>query len=176
MNEIDGLIDSLLLKRPAGFRNKDLAEALGVSRARASQLISNRVRWGELAKARKSRRSRYVRGDNYNRWDVGLAFGTVRNGFWQNLVQDYRRLAYLSLSGLGLTNLRTRQQVRMALRGLSYPQRFLIIDLAGVRSISFAATHELFVEVPNRDLLAVEAINADPAAAQTIRRVMRMQR
>jgi hypothetical protein len=48
VDRIDEAIDSLLGERPEGFRNKDLAAALGVSRPRASQILSARRRCGEL--------------------------------------------------------------------------------------------------------------------------------
>src|SRR5260370_42141550 len=45
---------------PAGFRNKHLAEALSVSRARASQVLGRRILSGEPARTRKGN-GEYIR-------------------------------------------------------------------------------------------------------------------
>ena len=50
MKDVDRVIDELLVERPAGFGNKHLAEALGVSRSRACRILAIRVLSGELAR------------------------------------------------------------------------------------------------------------------------------
>lgn len=75
-----------------------------------------------------------------------------------------------------MTDLRTRQQVRAALRGLSKDSHdFLVVDFEGVRSISHSAATELFVEVPQHGILHVEAINMEASVAQTVSRVIRFE-
>ncbi len=92
------------------------------------------------------------------------------------MVASHPKLAYLALLSLGLSDLRTRQQVRTAVRGLpDHPHHFLIVDFEGVRSISQSAVKELFVEVPLRGLLWVEAINMEASVARTVWRVVRFE-
>jgi hypothetical protein len=75
-----------------------------------------------------------------------------------------------------LTDLRSRQQVATALRGLAdHPHDFLIVDFEGVRSISQSAIKELFFEVPLRGILYVEAINMEASVARTVWRVARFE-
>jgi hypothetical protein len=50
--------------------------------------------------------------------------------------------------------------------------RFLIVDFEGVQSISDAAARELFIRLPLYWGMRVEAINAEPRVAQTIRHVV----
>src|ERR1700716_3258193 len=144
MRDIEPVIDALLGKRPDGFRNKHLAEALGVSRARASQLLGPRVLSGELART-DGPRSRYIRGPARGRADGSFARGARAGGFWKVLVDAYPQLVYVALRGLGLTELRTRQQIQAALRGVMDHQLFLVVDFEGVHSISEAAARELFL-------------------------------
>src|SRR5215470_6723051 len=40
MMDVEPLIETLLLRRPRGFRNKHFADAVGLSRSRASQLTA----------------------------------------------------------------------------------------------------------------------------------------
>jgi hypothetical protein len=167
------VIDALLAKWPAGFRNKHLAEALGVSRARASQLLSPRLLSGELARTAAGR-ARYIRGPDCGRVPGGIARGAVPRGFWREVVEDYPKLAYVALSRLALTDLRTRQQVRTALRGLAYGQRFLVVGFEGVHSISQAASHELFINAAQRSGMFIEPINLEPGVARTVWRLARL--
>src|SRR5262249_27875589 len=113
---VDIVIDQLLRRRPDGFRNKHLAQALGVSRARASQLLAIRVRSGELAR-RIHGRVGFVRGPDHPESPTAGARAT-ESYFWKDVVARYPQVAYVSLAGLGLTELRTRQQLREAVRNL----------------------------------------------------------
>ena len=69
----------------------------------------------------------------------------------------YPDLVYLGLRGVGLTEVRTRQQIRGALRGAMDHRRFLIVDFEVVRFISDAAARELFGPLPRRWGMLVEA-------------------
>jgi hypothetical protein len=80
---------------------------------------------------------------------------------------------YVALSRLGFNELRTRQQVRAALRGVHYCRRFLVVDFEGVHAISEAASHELFHKVPRYTGLLVEPINLEPPVARTVWHVIR---
>lgn len=172
MKDIQHVIDALLAARPAGFRNKHLAEALGVSRGRISQLLAPRVLLGELKRTGDGP-IRYIRGPACGNAPGGVARGVLPRGFWSALVQDCPNLAYVALAGLALTDLRTRQQVQTVLRGLTSHRYFLVVDFGGVRSISESASHELFIRVPRRDCMMVEPINLEPAVARTISHVLR---
>ena len=175
MNDIERVIEELLARWPAGFRNKHLAAALGVSRPRVCQLLAPRVLSGELERTGEGR-GRYIRGRDSAKSRTSFARGAVHGGFWRALVASYPKLAYLALVSLGLTDLRTRQQVRSAMRGLpEHPHHFLIVDFEGVRSISRSAVKELFVEIPLHGLLYVEAINMEASVAQTVWRVVRFE-
>src|SRR5262249_43324901 len=121
---VDIVIDQLLRRRPDGFRNKHLAQALGVSRARASQLLAIRVRSGELA--------RRIHG----------------------------------------TELRTRQQLREAVRNLPTDAKFLLLDLDGVQALSPAAAKEILFARPSN--LNIEANNAEPAVKIALGRIRRL--
>ncbi len=175
MNDIEQVIEELLEKWPAGFRNKHLAAALGVSRPRACQLLAPRVLAGELERTGEGR-GRYIRGPDNAKSRTGFARGALPAGFWRALAESYPKLAYLALGSLALADLRTRQQVRAALRGL--PKRsyeFLVVDFEGVRSISHSAATELFVEVPPHGIMYVEAINMEASLARTVARVIRFE-
>ena len=167
MRDIEAVIEALLANRPDGFRNKHLAEALGVSPARACQLLARRVLSGELART-EGPRSKYIRGPDRGEADGSLARGAHFRGFWKVLVDAYPELVYVALRGLGLTEVRTRQQIRGALRGAMDYRRFLIVDFEGVRFISEAASRELFLTAPRRWGLLVEAINLESRVAQAI--------
>jgi hypothetical protein len=175
MSDVDQVIEELLEKWPAGFRNKHLAAALGVSRPRACQLLASRVLSGELERTGEGR-GRYIRGMDHGNSRAGFARGALPLGFWRALVESQPKLGYLALSSIGLTDLRTRQQVRAALRGL--PERhhdFLVVDFEGVQSISPSAGKELFVGVPRHGILYVEAINMDASLARIVSRVIRFE-
>lgn len=171
MADVQQVIAALLAKWPAGFRNKHLAEALGVSRARACQLLAPLVRSGELAR-RGAGRGEYVRGPD---WDMArVAHETPSRSFWVALMQDYPNLAYVALSRLDVTELRTRQQLRAALRGVVDRPRFLIVDFEGVSSISRAVAHELFFKLPKQARTYVEPINLEPVVARIVWQVVRL--
>jgi hypothetical protein len=167
MRDIEPVIEALLARRPAGFRNKHLAEALGVSQTRACQLLASRVLSGELART-EGPRSQYIRGPDRGEADEGLARGAGSGGFWRELVHAYPEVVYVALRALGLIELRTRQQIRGALRGAMDYRRFLIVDFEGVQFISAAASRELFVTLPRRWGMLVEAINVESRVVQTI--------
>jgi hypothetical protein len=173
MRDIKSVIEALLAKRPNGFRNKHLAEALGVSPSRACQLLARRILSGELARI-DGPRSRYIRGHDRGVADGSFARGAAPRGFWRALVEDYPKLAYVALRGLGLTELRTRQRIRAELRGMIGRPRYLVVDFEGVDTISEAVARELFLEVPAYWGMQVEAINADPRVAQTIQYIVRV--
>jgi hypothetical protein len=172
IKDIDPVIEDLLDAWPRGFRTKQLAGALGVSSGRASQLLAPRIMSRELARAGE-RRGLYIRGPDWGKEFGAVARGADPASFWKALVKDCPRLAYVALSGLGFSQLRTRGQVRMALRHLSYGRPFLIVDFQGVHSISESASDELFVKVPRTEAILVEPINLDPAIARTISHVLR---
>jgi hypothetical protein len=171
MRDIEPVIEGLLAKRPDGFRNKELAEALGVSQGRACQLLARRVVSGELGRT-EGPWTRYIRGRDRGEANRGLARGARRWGFWRELVDAFPQLVYVGARRLGLTDLRTRQQLRRALEGMIDHGRFLIVDFEGVQSISDAAARELFIRLPLYWGMRVEAINAEPRVAQTIRHVV----
>ncbi len=173
MRDVQPIIDALLAKWPAGFRNKHLAEALGVSRARACQLLAPRVRSGELAR-RGDGRGKYIRGpDRGTAPSVSTARETFAGWFWSALMRDCPNIAYVALSRLPLTGLRTRQQLRAALRGVVHRQDFLIVDFEGMSSISRAAAHELLFRLPQDGAIFVEPINLEPAVARIVWQVVR---
>ncbi len=172
IKEIHPILEALLATSPRGFRNKHLAQALGVSPSRASQLLAPRIVSRELARAGEGR-GLYIRGPDWGKASGAVARGAVPGSFWKALVKDCPRLAYVALSGLALTQLRTRGQVCTVLRHLSCDRPFLIVDFQGVHSISEAASHELFVRVPRSEAILVEPINLDPAIAKTIFHVLR---
>jgi hypothetical protein len=175
MNDIEQVIEELLARWPAGFRNKHLAAALGVSRPRACQLLAPRVLSGELERTGEGR-GRYIRGQDTGESRTGFARGALPAGFWRALVESYPKLAYVALGSLALTDLRTRQQVRAALRGLpKHSHDFLVVDFEGVRSISHSAATALFVEVPQRRIVYIEAINMEASVARTVSRVIRFE-
>jgi hypothetical protein len=149
-----------------------LAQALGVSEGRASQLLARRILSGELARA-GDRRGLYIRGPDWDKAPGAVARGTAPGSFWKALVENCPRLAYVALSGIGLTQLRTRSQVRTALRHLSWGQAFLIVDFQDVHSISESACHELFVRLPRTEATFVQPINPGPAIASIISHVIR---
>jgi hypothetical protein len=102
-----------------------------------------------------------------------VARGATPDGFWRSLVRYCPAVGYVALGSLALNYVRTRLQVRAALDGLLYRHRFLVVDFEGVRSISEAASHELFLEVPRRTTTFVEPINLEPAVSQIISRTIR---
>ena len=148
-----------------------LAQALGVSPSRASRLLARRIKSRELARV-GDRSGMYIRGPDWGDAPRAVARGAAPGSFWKALIEDCPRLAYVALSGLALTQLRTREQVCTVLRHLSYRRPFLIVDFQGVHSISESACHELFVRVPRSQAILVEPINLDPAIARTISRVL----
>jgi hypothetical protein len=172
IKDIHPMIEALLTTSPRGFRNKHLAQALGVSPGRASKLLAPRIVSRELARAGEGR-GLYIRGPDWGKASGGVARGAVPGSFWKALVEDCPHVAYVALSGPALAQLRTRGQVCTALRNLSRDRLFLIVDFEGVQSISPAASHELFVRVPRSEAILVEPINLDPAIAQTISHVLR---
>jgi len=172
VRDIKAVIEALLARRPNGFRNKHVAEALGISPARACQLLARLIQLGELARI-DGPRSRYVRGRESGTADGRLVRGARREGFWRSLVQAYPGLAYVALRGLGLTELRTRKQIRTELRGVIQGPRYLVVDFEGVNFISEASARELFREIPLYWRVRVEAINAEPRVTQTIQYVLR---
>ncbi len=155
------------MKWPDGFRNKHMAQALGVSRARVSQLLAPRVLSGELARKRSGRRG-YVRGPNHRDAPGAGARSAPANSFWKQLVEHSPKVAYVALSRLGLIDLRTRRQIRDAVRGLSSEKYFLLVDFEGVQSISPAAANELLFKVSYYNLISVQPINLEPAVARTL--------
>ena len=172
VKDVEKVIEVLLVKRPAGFRNKHFAEAFGVSQSRACRLLAPRVLSGELARTGEGR-GKYVRGTDAGIAAGGVARGALAGGLWRGLAEECPRLAYVALSRLALTDLRTRQQVRAALRGLDYHRQFLVVDFEGVHSISPAAAQELFLKVPREMFLFVEPINMDPVIARIVWHVIR---
>lgn len=167
MRDLESLIDELFVKWPDGFRNKHMAQALGVSRARVSQLLAPRVLSGELARKRSGRRG-YVRGPNHRDTPGAGARGAPANSFWRHLVEQNPKVAYVALSRLGLFDLRTRRQIRDAVRGLSYEKYFLLMDFEGVQSISCAAANELLFRLSHYQMIWVQPINLEPAVARTV--------
>jgi|SRR5229473_761648 hypothetical protein len=167
MRDIEPVIEALLAQRPTGFRNKHLAEALGVSHTRACQLLASRVLSGELQRT-EGPRSQYIRGPDRGEADGSLARGARAWGFWKVLVDAYPKLVYVSLRAVGLIEVRTRRQIRGALRGAMDYRRFLIVDFEGVRFISDAASRELFITLARRWGMLVEAINLDSRVAQSV--------
>lgn len=86
MKDIEQVIEELLDKWPAGFRNKHLAAALGVSRPRACQLLAPRVLSGELERTGEGR-GRYIRGPDHGKSRTGFVRGALPAGFWRALVR-----------------------------------------------------------------------------------------
>src|SRR5260370_27906561 len=175
MRNVEAVIEFVLRERPNGFRNKHVAEALGISPARACQLLARRIRSGELSRI-DGPRTRYIRGYDPRVAKEGFARGAPFTSFWRTLTTDYPKLAYVSLRGLGLTELRTRQQIRTALRGMIDRPWHLVVDFDAVHSVADAAAHELFLSIPGYWGMQVEAINADPQVGQAIQYVVRVGR
>jgi hypothetical protein len=146
VKDVEKVIEALLLKRPAGFRNKHFAEALGVSQSRACRILAPRVLSGELARTGEGR-GKYVRGTDAGIAVGGVARGAIRGGLWSELAKDCPRLAYVAFSRLALTDLRTRQQVR--------------------------AAQELLLKVPRYMLMLVEPINMEHVVARIVWHVIR---
>jgi hypothetical protein len=173
MEDVQALIETLLLRRPRGFRNKHFAEAVGLSRSRASRLLARLVLSGELTRLGEGR-GPYVHGPYYGTTAAGIARGALPKGFWSALVEDYPDVVYVALHRLGLTEVRTRQQLRTALHGLlDNPKRYLIVDFEGVRALSDAAACELLFKIRREFYARVEPINLEPAVARTVWRVLR---
>ena len=168
---VEMVIEELLEQRPDGFRNKHLAQALGVSRSRASQLLTSRVLSGQLAR-RIQGRAGFVRGPDHPDSPHAGARAT-ESGFWKTLVQSYPQIAYVSLAGLGVTELRTRQQVRQALANLPNRPSHVIVDLEGLQSLSPAAAKEIVFGRLNYWSF-VEAINPGPAVKRALERIRRL--
>ena len=171
MRDIQHVFEALFARWPDGFRNKHLAQALGVSRARASQLLASRVLSGELATVDEGRR-KYVRGRDSGA-SGGVARGSLAHSLWRSIARDCACLAYVAFSSLGLSQLRTRQQVRAALRGIEYPRRYLVADFEGVHSVSRAACAELFITVSERSGILVQPIHLEPMLARKVLSVVR---
>ena len=173
MRDSQPLIDALLARRPSGFRNKHFAEALGVSRSRASHVLARLVLSGELTRLGEGR-GPYVRGPEYSHASGSVARGARRDGFWFALVADCPRIVYVALSRLGLNEVRTRRQIQTALHGLlDDPMRYLVVDFEGVHALSDAAASELLLRVPREFSVRVEPINLEPLVARTVWRVLR---
>jgi len=172
VKDVDTAVDELLVKRPTGFRNKHLAEALGVSRSRACRILASRVLSGELARKGEGP-GKYVRGMSTGFTPGGVARGVRPETFWRMLADTCSSLAYVALRGLCLTDLRTRHQVRTLVRGLDFFQRFLVVDFEGVHSISRAAALELFLKTPWRMHISVEPINMELSVARAVWLVIR---
>jgi len=173
MEDVQALIETLLLRRPRGFRNKHFAEAVGLSRSRVSRLLARLVLSGELTRLGEGR-GPYVRGPHCGITAAGIARGALPNGFWSALVEDYPDVVYIALNRLGLSEVRTRQQLRAALHGLlDYPKRYLIVDFEGVHALSDAAACELLCKIRREFSVRVEAINLEAPVARTVLRVLR---
>jgi len=169
---VDLVIEELLEQRRDGFRNKHLAQALGVSRSRASQLLAARVLSGQLAR-RIHGRAGFIRGpDHPDSPDAGAR--ATQSYFWKNLVHRYPRIAYVSMAGLGLTELRTRRQVRQALANLSDGTSHVIIDLDGVDALSPAAAKEIVFGRSIVPLAQIEPINPEHAVKRALERIHRL--
>ena len=171
MRDMQLVIEELLARWPAGFRNKHLAQALGVSRSRASRVLKALLRSGELARVGEELK-RYVRGPDCGRPHGGVARASPPNGFWRRLVQDCPTVAYVALGNLDGPGLRTRQQARALLRGVDN-QSYLVVDFEGLHSVSETACQEFLVKLPRRRGIAVQPINLEPAVAQTAWHVLR---
>ena len=169
---VDAVIEDLLDQRPDGFRNKHLAYALGVSRSRASQLLAARVLSGELGR-RTSGRAGFIRGPNHPESPDAGARATDWY-FWQYLVLSCPKIAYVSLAGLGMTELRTRQQMRKALRNLPGIASFVLLDLEGIHALSPAAAKEILFGRPCFPRVYIEPINAEPAVKRALERIRRL--
>src|SRR6266849_5221148 len=87
VKDVENVIQALLLKRPAGFRNKHFAEALGVSQSRACRILAPRVLSGELARTGEGR-GKYVRGTDAGIAAGGVARGGAPGGLWSELAKD----------------------------------------------------------------------------------------
>jgi hypothetical protein len=170
-DEVEEALLSLFGKYPNGFRNKHLAQALGVSRARASQLLSARVRWRELT-ALGDFRLCYVRGPAFRNGFAERARGAADRSFWEYLVASCRQIAYVRLRTLTSADLRTRSQVRHYVQGVAPRAGFLIVDFDGVSSVSDSALGELFLSIPENDMAQVKGINMAPEVAQRLRRFL----
>jgi len=130
IKDIQPIIEALLTTSPRGFRNMHLAQALGVSPSRASRLLARRIKSRELARV-GDRSGMYIRGPDWGDVPRAVARGAAPGSFWKALIEDCPRLAYVALSGLALTQLRTREQVCTVLR---HRRPFLIVDFRGVHS------------------------------------------
>jgi hypothetical protein len=164
VDRIDEAIDALLEKRPEGFRNKDLATALGVSRPRASQILSARQRCGELVVANERRRGRYVRGPG------SVTHLSTDARFWRSLTERCPCIAYYPLRAGGSPRLIRRSQVRAVIRVHRFEQRFALVDFDCITSLSDAACDELFLWLIYRRAQMVHAINAAPDVVRTLER------
>jgi hypothetical protein len=170
MRDMQPVIGVLLARWPDGFRNKHLAQALGISQSRACRLLKQLVLSGELARADEER-PRYVRGAHCDEFSRGVVVDSFGNSFWRDLVQRHYEVGYVALGGIQWNRLRTRQQVQSLLSG--FRGRFLIIDFQGVHSISVAACDEMLFKLPHRNGFSVQSINLEPSVAQIVRRVFR---
>jgi len=172
--DVDLAIEELLEHRPDGFRNKHLAQVLGVSRSRASQLLTARVLSGELAR-RKSGRAGFVHGPDHPGSPNAGARAT-ESYFWKELVGRCPKVAYVSLAGLGLTEVRTRHQVRKAVGNLPVSTSFVLLDLDGVHVLSPAAAKEILFCRPCFPTAYIEPINPEPAVKRALVRVRQLER
>ncbi len=82
IKEIHPILEALLATSPRGFRNKHLAQALGVSPSRASQLLAPRIVSRELARAGEGR-GLYIRGPDWGKASGAVARGAARGSFWK---------------------------------------------------------------------------------------------
>jgi hypothetical protein len=159
VDRVDEAIAQLLvLKHRHGFRNKHLAQALGVSQARASQILAARVRFGELIINGDGRGGPYIRGP------ACMARGSVGRGFWRELTRTCPCIAYVSLCSCGSDHLMTRHQIRAALRGVGWAYKFVL---------SQAACDELYERTLRRLPIRIEAINAVDDVARILARAAR---
>jgi len=170
MKDIEEVIDALLARRPDGFRNKHFAAALGVSRSRASRVLARLCISGEL-RINGDGRGPYIRGRDDREHLAGVARGAPKRCFWRDLLEELPTAAYLGLRLLGLTEIRKRQQIRLALQGLT-DSYYLIVDFEGVRFISKAAAHELCVVLQHFWGTFVQPINMEADVGRTIRDVL----
>jgi hypothetical protein len=173
VTNVDIVIEELLEQRPDGFRNQHLAQALGVSRSRASQLLSARILSGELARTMGGRAG-FIRGPDHPDSPNAGARAT-ESYFWKEAVRVCPQIAYVSMTGLGLTEVRTRRQVRKAVENLPSRTRVVFLDFDGVHSLSRAAAKEIIFGRPIF-MADLHPINAEPPVKRALERIRRLGR
>src|SRR5216683_1513447 len=87
MSDIESVIEALLRERPNGFRNKHVAEALGITPTRACQLLARRIRSGELSRI-DGPRTRYIRDHDPRAAKAVFVRGALSMSFWRTLTKD----------------------------------------------------------------------------------------